>query len=143
MSKIFEDALNAIPEHAMERAAMSLDVADRIHAILEKKGMSHKELAQSLGKSESEISKWMRGTHNFTFETIAKINVALGTKLIYIPKGRHPKQSNGRLERTNATVVPIKSLKPSVGLSDHSQHQLLYKETGERTVSIPFILNRH
>lgn len=143
MSKIFEDALNAIPEHAMERAAMSLDVADRIHAILKKKGMSHRELAQALGKSESEISKWMRGTHNFTFETIAKINTALGTKLIYVPKGQHPKQVTGRLARLDATVIPLKSLKSSIGSSDYSQHQPLYKKAGDSTLSFPFTLKRH
>jgi len=143
MSKIFEDALNALPAHAMERAAMSLEVADRIHAVLEKKGMSHKELAQALGKSESEISKWMRGTHNFTFETIAKINAALETKLIYIPKERSVKQLEGRLAKSDPTVIAVKSLKPAVGLYDSSQQWSLYKEIGERKATVPFTLNRN
>jgi transcriptional regulator with XRE-family HTH domain len=141
MSKIFEDALNALPAHAIERAAMSLEVADRIHAILEKKGMSHKDLAQALGKSESEISKWMRGTHNFTFETIAKINMALGTKLIYVPRGRVVKTANGHLGKSDATVVAVKSLKPDAGSSDLSQQWSLYKESGERKAIVPLTLN--
>ncbi|MCF6408041.1 helix-turn-helix domain-containing protein [Chitinophaga filiformis] len=140
MSKIFEDAINALPAHAIERAAMSLEVADRIHAILEKKGMSHKDLAQALGKSESEISKWMRGTHNFTFETIAKINMALGTKLIYVPKGRVVQPTNGHLQNSDATVIAMKSLKPAVGSSDPAQWSL-YKESGERKATVPFTLN--
>ncbi|SHN29123.1 helix-turn-helix transcriptional regulator [Chitinophaga sp. CF418] len=143
MSKIFEDALNALPAYGMERAAMSLDVADRIHAILEEKGMSHKELAQALGKSESEISKWMRGTHNFTFETIAKINMALGAKLIYIPKDRVVKPAKGRLANADATVIAIRSLKPAVGSSDSSQQWSLYKEIGDRKATVPLNLNRN
>lgn len=143
MSKIFEDALNALPAHGLERAAMSLEVADRIHAILEKKGMSHKELAQALGKSESEISKWMRGTHNFTFETIAKINLALGTKLIQVPKGRVVRQANGRLAASDATVIEIAPLKPAVGASDSAQQEPLYKRTKDMKATIPFTLNRN
>jgi transcriptional regulator with XRE-family HTH domain len=143
MSKIFEDALNALPAHAIERAAMSLEVADRIHAILEKKGMSHKDLAQALGKSESEISKWMRGTHNFTFDTIAKINMALGAKLIYVPKERVVKQVDGRLAKSNATVVPVKLLKPAIGSSDLSAQWSLYKEIGDRKATVPLTLNKN
>lgn len=112
MSKIFEDAINAVPLHAQERAAMSLDVVDRIQAILEMKGMSHKDLAEALGKSESEISKWMRGTHNFTFETIAKINVALGTKLLDIPKGRRRKQVIGATHHLRTTVIAVDAIRP-------------------------------
>ncbi|UPK72658.1 multiprotein-bridging factor 1 family protein [Chitinophaga filiformis] len=143
MSKIFEDALNALPAHGLERAAMSLEVADRIHAILEKKGMSHKELAQALGKSESEISKWMRGTHNFTFETIAKINLALGTKLIQVPKGRVVRQANGRLATSDATVIEIAPLKPAVGASDAAQQGPLYEKTKDRKATLPLTLNRN
>jgi len=143
MSKIFEDALNALPAHAMERAAMSLEVADRIHAILEKKGMSHRDLAQALGKSESEISKWMRGTHNFTFDTIAKINMALDAKLIYVPKARSVKQGDGRLAKSDATVIPIKPLKSATGLSDTSQQWSLYREVGNRAATVPLTLNRN
>ena len=31
-----------------------------------------------LGKKEYEISKWMRGTHNFTIETVSSIENVLG-----------------------------------------------------------------
>lgn len=37
-----------------------------------------------LGKKESEISKWMRGTHNFTIDTITSIENALGTPILQI-----------------------------------------------------------
>ena len=56
---------------------LSIYVADRIFDILEKKNMSQRALADKLGKSEAEISKWMQGTHNFTLNTIAKIEVVL------------------------------------------------------------------
>ena len=49
------------------------DIVDRIHEILLKQGKEQKDLARLLGKSESEIRKWMTGTHNFTIHTLAKI----------------------------------------------------------------------
>ncbi|TKG95179.1 XRE family transcriptional regulator [Puteibacter caeruleilacunae] len=64
----------------------SFDFVDRIHEILEEQGKEQKDLAKALGKSESEISKWMTGTHNFTFRTIAKIEAALGESIIHFNK---------------------------------------------------------
>lgn len=37
-----------------------------------------------LNKNESEISKWMRGTHNFTIETISSIENVLGTPILQV-----------------------------------------------------------
>lgn len=53
---------------------------------MESKGLSQKDFAKLLGKNESEISKWMRGTHNFTISTIVKIEQALGCKILSIQK---------------------------------------------------------
>lgn len=37
-----------------------------------------------LNKKESEISKWMRGTHNFTLDTISSIEQALGLPILSV-----------------------------------------------------------
>lgn len=42
------------------------------------------ELADKLGKSPSEISRWLSGTHNFTLDTLFDIEDKLGVKLINI-----------------------------------------------------------
>jgi len=60
----------------------SFDIVDRIHQILIDQGKEQKDLARLLGKSESEISKWMTGTHNFTIKTLARIEAKLGEKII-------------------------------------------------------------
>lgn len=46
--------------------------------------MKQKDLAAMLGKSESEISKWMRGTHNFTIDTISCIEAAIGAPILQV-----------------------------------------------------------
>lgn len=71
-----EDNLKYFIDHSM-------GIAASIEDILEKKGMRQKELAEKMNKKESEISKWLSGSHNFTIDTIAKIEEALGEKLIF------------------------------------------------------------
>lgn len=84
MSDIFNsiqvsDEVNRFVDH-------SFDVVNKIHYILEKQGKTQRDLAVLLGKSESEISKWMRGTHNFTLKSLAKIESVLGQKLVEVLK---------------------------------------------------------
>ena len=45
---------------------------------------TQKDFARLLNKRDSEISKWLTGRHNFTTQTIARIETALGSKLISI-----------------------------------------------------------
>ena len=63
---------------------LSVSIANRIYEILEEKGMSQKDLAIALGKTETEVSRWLSGTHNLTIATIAKISVALGQDIIQV-----------------------------------------------------------
>lgn len=63
----------------------SMSTARQIIRILEKQGKSQRDLAILLGKRESEISKWLTGTHNFTFRTISKIESVLNAQITTIP----------------------------------------------------------
>lgn len=65
----------------------SFDLSDRIHEILESKGLTQKDLAEMLGKKESQVSKWMTGTHNFTIKTLALLEVKLGVSIFQITSG--------------------------------------------------------
>ena len=58
--------------------------AERRNEVLKSEGLTQKEFAHKLHKRESEISRWLTGRHNFTMQTIAKIETALGCKLITI-----------------------------------------------------------
>ena len=63
---------------------LSFLIVNRIHAILEERGLKQKDLHNMLNKKESEISKWMRGTHNFTIDTISSIENVLGQAILQI-----------------------------------------------------------
>jgi len=79
---LFEKALNDVPNYIDLFARNSINIIDEIHLALEFKGWTQKELAKSLNKSESEISKWLSGGHNLTLKTISKLEDVLDAKLI-------------------------------------------------------------
>lgn len=85
MSKIFDKALKQVPKETKSFVDNSFNIVDQIHAILLKQGKNQKDLAILLGKKESEISKWMQGTHNFTLKSISKIEDVLDDKIITTP----------------------------------------------------------
>ena len=65
---------------------MSVAIANRIYEILEAKGMTQKELARLLGKTETEVSRWLSGTHNLTLSTICKISAVLNEEVVTVPR---------------------------------------------------------
>lgn len=69
------------PTEVKEFIDFSFSTVARIDFLLKKQGKTRRDLAEALGKRESEISKWMAGAHNFTGRTIAKIHAALGEKV--------------------------------------------------------------
>jgi len=64
---------------------MNLAVSEQIMQYLKEKGWTQKRLAKELGKTESEISKWLSGMHNFTLKSIAKIAAVLDNEIIITP----------------------------------------------------------
>lgn len=83
-NELFRQCLAAIPEEQKAEFELSFGIAERISEVLKTKNLTQKDLACLLHKRESEISKWMTGRHNFTIQTIAKIETALGCRLINI-----------------------------------------------------------
>ena len=57
---------------------LAIKIADAI----ENKGYSKSEFAKKINKNNSEISKWISGTHNFTFDTLIMLEIELNIKLI-------------------------------------------------------------
>jgi transcriptional regulator with XRE-family HTH domain len=84
MSAIFESI--QVSDEVKRYVDHSFDIVNRIYDLLEQRGKTQRDLANLMGKKESEISKWMQGTHNFTLKSIAKIESVLGEKLIVSPK---------------------------------------------------------
>ena len=85
-NKIMDEIRSTISPEMKMQMEMSVAIANRIYEILEVKGMTQKELAKRLGKTETEVSRWLSGTHNLTLSTVCKISTALGEEIVTVPK---------------------------------------------------------
>ena len=83
-NKLMNEIRQTMTPEMKNQMELSVSIANRIYEILEEKGMSQKDLALALGKTETEVSRWLSGTHNLTIATIAKISVALGQDIIQV-----------------------------------------------------------
>lgn len=83
-TNLFREAVAAIPKDVTAQVNWSFAIADKIDAKLKEIGMTQKEFAKEVGKTEPEVSRWLSGTHNFTLRTLAKISSVLGEDIIKI-----------------------------------------------------------
>lgn len=83
-NKIMDEIRRNISPEMKLQMEMSVAIANRIYEILEARGMSQKDLAKQLGKTETEVSRWLSGTHNLTLATICKISTALGADVVKV-----------------------------------------------------------
>lgn len=79
-----DDIRNTISPEMRIQMELSVSIANRIYDILEERGLTQKEFARMLGKTETEVSRWLSGTHNLTLATIAKITAILGEEIISV-----------------------------------------------------------
>ena len=84
-NRIMDEIRETISPEMKMQMELSVAIANRIYEILEEKGMSQKDFARLMGKTETEISRWLSGTHNMTLATLCKISVALGENLLEVP----------------------------------------------------------
>ena len=101
-AKFLQDIIDETPKDVVVFTRLYADLLLRINKVLKAKGLSQKELAESLDKKPSEISKWLGGDHNFTLRTLAKLQAELGEELICVPK--HHDFTDGKGHTTQLVV---------------------------------------
>lgn len=95
-SKITRRILDETPEDVKVFVDWYSDVVMLVKNIMEEKGYTQRDLAKKLDKSPSEISKWLKGEHNFTLRSLAKLQVELGEPILYIPKRTNFQMTSGK-----------------------------------------------
>lgn len=85
----FDAGIAGMEEESRIFVDKSLEISHYIHQVMTSKGMKQKDLAEKMGKSEAEVSKLLGGMHNYTLRSIAKMEAALGTTLIFTPAHRN------------------------------------------------------
>lgn len=84
-SKVAERIQEETPEEVKIFVRQYTDIVLRINQILHAKGFTQKDLAEKMRKKPSEINKWLKGNHNLTLKTLAKLEAELGEPIITIP----------------------------------------------------------
>ena len=67
---------------SLARTRNKMMVAARIADALKAKGITQKQMAAQMGKTESEISEWLSGDRNFTIDTLTDIEGFLNIQLL-------------------------------------------------------------
>ena len=83
-NNIMDEIRNTISPEMKLQMELSVAIANRIYEILEAKRMSQKDFAKLMGKTETEVSRWLSGTHNLTMATICKISAALDAEVVKV-----------------------------------------------------------
>ena len=81
-NEIFKKALSQIQPETRAYVSLSMEIAARVDSLLQQKGWTGADLARALDKSPSEISRWLSGTHNFTLDTLAKLEAVLEAPIL-------------------------------------------------------------
>ena len=63
----------------------NLLITQQIFKYIHDRDWSQKDLANALGKSEAEISKWLSGVHNLTLKSLTRLETVLGEDIITTP----------------------------------------------------------
>ncbi len=83
-SKVVIRIQEETPEEVRIFVRQYTDIVLRINQILQAKGYTQKDLADKMKKKPSEINKWLKGNHNLTLKTLAKLEAELGEPIIVI-----------------------------------------------------------
>jgi transcriptional regulator with XRE-family HTH domain len=85
-SKVADRIQSETPEEERIFVRQYTHIVLRINQILIAKGYTQKSLAEKFNKKPSEINKWLKGSHNLTLKTLAKLEADLGEPIIYTSK---------------------------------------------------------
>lgn len=105
---LFEKCLAEVSPEVREEVRLNMDIANRMYDILQAKHMTQREFAALMGKRESEISRWLTGSHGFTTATLAKIAAVLGEPIVQVK----------REAETRYVFVPIRNFVSRTEASD-------------------------
>ncbi|HEX3933149.1 MAG TPA: helix-turn-helix transcriptional regulator [Puia sp.] len=82
-SKVARRIQEETPDEVRIFVRQYTDIVVRINQLMQAKGYTQKHLAERMNKKPSEINKWLKGNHNLTLKTLAKLEAELGEPIIF------------------------------------------------------------
>jgi transcriptional regulator with XRE-family HTH domain len=93
-SKVVKKILSETPEELKIFVRQYTDIVVRIQELMQLNALTQKDLAVKMNKKPSEINKWLKGNHNLTLKTIAKLEAELGDSIIYAVSPKRKRQKS-------------------------------------------------
>lgn len=81
-SPILSELIENISQEELEKTESKMRLAVKIADAIKSKGYGKTEFAKKIKKNNSEISKWLSGTHNFTHDTLILLQKELDVNLV-------------------------------------------------------------
>ena len=85
-SKVARRIQEETPDEVRIFVRQYTDIVIRINQLMQARGYTQKHLAEKMNKKPSEINKWLKGNHNLTLKTLAKLEAELGEPIIFTSK---------------------------------------------------------
>lgn len=123
-NSLFDQCVANVAPEVMKEVSLNVDIANRIYDLLKEKKMTQREFAALMGKRESEISRWLTGSHGFTTTTLAKIAAVLGEPIVMVKKA----------PQVQYVFVPIQNY---ITLSERFGGTYVNKENSECLMAYP------
>lgn len=110
------------PDIEYLKTEIRLLIASKIGDLIEEKGLQKQEAAIKIGVSSPVVSKWLRGDHHFTVDTLMEIGHALGYNFF----------SLGRINKSHKSISSNWTTSQEQNAKDFSRIYIHKKETQQQ-----------
>lgn len=128
-ANFLQQVIDETPKDVKIFMRLYADITIRVHEIMKSKGITQKDLAEAMDKKPSEISKWMKGEHNFTLRSLSKLEAELDEIIIHVPK-----TDRALTTLYNPSKLSVKPVQKTTRIVSFSEYSYKHQKT-ERYVS--------
>lgn len=108
---------------------ISKKIAMAILVHLDELNWKQVNLAEKMGVSAQQVSKWVKGNENFTIETLSKLGEVLGIELVIVPEIRVENVLQSKIFTSieeYSISHPTRRLTPRINLVDKRSYENVY-----------------
>lgn len=111
-SPIVQKLLNRIPKEEFDLTSKRLLLSQKINNALKRNGLSKSDFADKMGVKPSNVSRWLKGDHNYTSDTLFKMEAILNESFVDL----------GERKEETKLVVQKKRFDEDVEIEKHFQY---------------------
>lgn len=106
-NNLIEELLNSMSPEESLRIENRMLMAAKLDEAIKAKGWKKKDLIKALGKTnQSEVTKWLSGTHNFTVDLLTDLGRVLEVNFLNLEK---PQTTTEIQYKTKTVLVTVNS----------------------------------